>query len=716
MHFAKTGIFGLMNMFVLAGFLVFIHPQAGAEPFQVFEENGKVGLRSPSGDVLIPPMYEALGWSDGTFSVIDQVTGYQLNNQWGLITITNQRITGPEFFRLVRTESQLLLASRQHTVTQRISTGCIDTRGKIVIPFSYAGIKIHGLRAITYSVDADNRLTYGLVDLEHRTIIPAAYQSIYPLGGLRYAVQNLENKTALFTDNGKPITGFSIDSLSPVQNDLMIIYQNGKQGLMNRNGEILRDPLYREIEFKTSHWYGRMANEWHYLSSGNEPIKKIECDSIAVLAPDRLAITSASGVQLANFRLDPVGSDRFTSIQPFYNGYAVFSQHGKQGVLKKDGTIVLPAVFNRIRMHNGYLLIQKQISFSQKWFLCDTLGRELTPKGYDFIGPFTGRFFPVVYNGFHGALNANGHEQLACVYDSLLEVKDGLVAVKFKGLYGIISENEAWLVTPQPFPVKLINRERYLVYAGSLVTLKSIDGNTIYFTTNPLEWKDNFLTEHLRDGGKWAISLNGQISMREQPPVEQAETVWPASEGLRMIKRNGRYGFIDDQGRLRIANRYEEVRPFREGMAAIKIRNKWGFINQEDKIIVQPVYDEVSDIYKGQATVKQNGKYGLINREGLVLLPVRYDELVTLPSNRIRLRTNEGYGLATEHGDLALHPKYEYLEDLNNGYVLVRQHGKYGLVTVQGITTIPIIYDFLFHVAPSGNYFGLLRKEWQRIR
>jgi hypothetical protein len=322
----------------------------------------------------------------------------------------------------------------------------------------------------------------------------------------------------------------------------------------------------------------------------------------------------------------------------------------------------------------------------------------------------------VVHNGFHGAVNADGYEQIACVYDSLLDVNDGLVAIKFKGQYGIISEHEAWLVTPQPYPIKLINRERYLVYTGKLVTLKSFDGNTIYFTTNPLEWKNNCLIEHLNNGSRWTITLNGQISMRELPPIEQAETLWPATEGLRVIKRNGRYGFIDNEGRLRIANRYEEAKPFQNGMAAIKIRNKWGFIDKEDKIIVQPVYDEVSDFRNGQATVKQNGKYGLINQEGQVLLPVRYNEVVTLQSNRIRLRTNEGYGLATEQGDVVLHPKYEYLDDLNNGYVLVRQHGKYGLVTVQGITTIPIIYDFLFHFAPTGNYFGLMRKEWQRIQ
>ena len=35
-----------------------------AEPYLVFEENGKVGLKSEEGQILLPASFEALGWSD----------------------------------------------------------------------------------------------------------------------------------------------------------------------------------------------------------------------------------------------------------------------------------------------------------------------------------------------------------------------------------------------------------------------------------------------------------------------------------------------------------------------------------------------------------------------------------------------------------------------------------------------------------------------------
>src|SRR5687768_6640537 len=55
--------------------------------FSPFEENGKFGLKNTNGDVLIPAEYDYLGWSNNTFSVIENVTGYRLHDQWGLINL-----------------------------------------------------------------------------------------------------------------------------------------------------------------------------------------------------------------------------------------------------------------------------------------------------------------------------------------------------------------------------------------------------------------------------------------------------------------------------------------------------------------------------------------------------------------------------------------------------------------------------------------------------
>jgi len=66
-------------------------------------------------------------------------------------------------------------------------------------------------------------------------------------------------------------------------------------------------------------------------------------------------------------------------------------------------------------------------------------------------------------------------------------VYEDLVAVKFKGAYGIINLKEEWKIIPQPNPIKLLNADRYFEFSDNLTFLKSITGTTIYFTSNPFE-------------------------------------------------------------------------------------------------------------------------------------------------------------------------------------------------------------------------------------
>src|SRR5204862_7819841 len=98
--------------------------------------------------------------------------------------------------------------------------------------------------------------------------------------------------------------------------------------------------------------------------------------------------------------------------------------------------------------------------------------------------------------------------------------------------------------------------------------------------------------------------MKGLIVDRQVQPVA-VEKFSDESEGLRAIKKDGLYGFIDSRGRLRIANRYEDVKSYSETLAAAKIRGRWGFINHEDKIAIQPAFEEVSSFKNGFALVKQ---------------------------------------------------------------------------------------------------------------
>ena len=220
-----------------------------ASGFDVFKENGKVGLRDTDGKILIPAKYDALGWSKSPFLVIDNVVGYKEGGYWGLITLDNKIITKSEFEDLNPGDGSLLIARKKSNLSLRMVTGCLNTSGKEILPFLYDGIKLTNSRAIVYTF-VGNQYRYGLVDLDNKALIPQQYQVIKPVGAIRFAVQNFENKTALFSDAGKQMSGFSIDSISNYKKNYAIIYQHTSQGLLDAQGDVRIQPVYREIKIE----------------------------------------------------------------------------------------------------------------------------------------------------------------------------------------------------------------------------------------------------------------------------------------------------------------------------------------------------------------------------------------------------------------------------------------------------------------------------------
>jgi hypothetical protein len=69
--------------------------------YELFYQNGKAGVRDDeTGTVLIPATFDALGWSDGSFTVINSVTGYRREGRWGLINLKKELVTEPRYENL----------------------------------------------------------------------------------------------------------------------------------------------------------------------------------------------------------------------------------------------------------------------------------------------------------------------------------------------------------------------------------------------------------------------------------------------------------------------------------------------------------------------------------------------------------------------------------------------------------------------------------------
>ena len=689
---------------------------SAAASYNVFEENGKVGLKNEQGKILIPAKYDALGWSNGGFSIFNNVTGYKDGGLWGLINLDNQILTKAIYEDVTSSTGSLIIARKKSNLSLRVVAGCLNISGKEVIPFQYDGINLSIMHAVVFT-KVGNQYKYGLIDLENKTLIPQQYKSIYSIGSLRYAVENFDNKVALFTESGKQVTNFSIDSISSFKKSYAIIYQNGRQGIIDREGQVKADPTFREIRIDDDgSLHTRGLDEWLFLDGQNLLLQRTEADSVKAINRKVLKVTTAGLTRVEDYTFKPLFPLSFSSLGNFENGKAIFSLNKKYGVVRQGGRVVADAKYDLLYRDHDFFIATRKSGGKETWTLLDSLGKELNAKPYDHIYSYNGSVFPVMTRNFWGAIDASGKEVIACVYDSILQQLDNKIVVKFKGQYGIINDKEQWIVTPRNHRIILINDSRFVERSPRMTYLRAMDGSSIYFSENPLEVSREYIIEHLASGGLWKLDLNGVIVDRQVQPDGFIEKIFPETEGLRGIKKNGQFGFVDSQGRLRIANRYDDIQPFHEDLAAVKIRNKWGFINHEDKIAIQPVYEEVSPFKNGFSLVKQKGFHGLINKKGTLILPPRYEFIEVLSHGNVLIQQDKMFGLANAEGRVLVHPKYHTLEDLNNKYVIVERDGKYGVVTVQGISTIPLMYDHISYDFFNNTFIALKRSEWKELK
>ena len=690
-----------------------------AEQYQRFEENGKIGLKDQQGAIILPASFDALGWSDGNFSVIGQITGFRHQSRWGLVNLKKEFITKPEFESLTYQGGDRVIVSKSVSPFS-IKFGCIDLQGKLVVPFSYDEIKLHGLRVVAM-VKNGLRYEYGLIDLTNKSILPIRYKRIAPIGSLRYAVQDFTNKYALCSEDGKWITEFSIDSISKFSFDLAITHQEWRRGLIDRNGETKAQAVYREIKITSpGHVSVRKADKWKILGADYQELQSVEADEL-IFDESSLAHLIIDGkTGLIDENLQARWAADYDYIGPIENNMAIVRKNGKWGLLRIDQTVVLSLDFDSICVSKNFIRIKTQLAGISSWELYDTFGIRKTITKYEFIDAYNGKFFPAKNRGYWGALDRYGKEIMACVYDSILSVKNGLVAVRFRGDYGIVTMEDQWRLTPQQYPVEPLNDERYIERKNSLMSLKDFDGNVIYFTDNPVQILADRLVEHLPNGIEKEINFLGQLMTpltlsphsTTAPPNEQ---IFKESEGLLGIKRDGKFGFVDRRGRLRIANRYEGIGEFHAGLAPIKLLGRWGFINAADQIMIQPTFDTIENFYHGVAKVSRNGKSGLIGQEGKELLELEYDSIIRLPNQLFLLTLNGLKGLADANGRILIEPRFEYLTEAANGHLIVRQNNLYGILTHDGMSILPLQYNKLIYIQQKNIFLAQLKTEWESL-
>lgn len=181
-------------------------------------------------------------------------------------------------------------------------------------------------------------------------------------------------------------------------------------------------------------------------------------------------------------------------------------------------------------------------------------------------------------------------------------------------------------------------------------------------------------------------------------------------DGLAFVRQGEKHFFINKEGKEAFPYNYDTGLNFSEGLALVWKERKCGYIDTNGNEVI-PLTDKYygGSFSDGLATVRNDeGKYGFIDKEGKVVIPMIFDvgeggETSDFHEGLASIYKNEKYGYIDKSGREVIPCKYDEANDFNDGMALVAVNDKdngyqFGYIDTEGKEIIPCQY------CPAGDF------------
>jgi hypothetical protein len=159
-------------------------------------------------------------------------------------------------------------------------------------------------------------------------------------------------------------------------------------------------------------------------------------------------------------------------------------------------------------------------------------------------------------------------------------------------------------------------------------------------------------------------------------------------------------GFIDTNGK--IIGEFEKVNDFHEGLAFVSVKGKWGAIDQNGKMVIAPQFRDVRDFHEGLAYVKLDShNIGFIDKNTKKIFkiglsyPVAYenfkDGFVMVRFSSTDPQTSDNgisFVFLDKQGKVLADRRFQLVEQFNEGLAAIKIDGKWGFIDKNGKTIV----------------------------
>ncbi len=209
----------------------------------------------------------------------------------------------------------------------------------------------------------------------------------------------------------------------------------------------------------------------------------------------------------------------------------------------------------------------------------------------------------------------------------------------------------------------------------------------------------------IKQNGKWGyINSSGEIKI--VPEFEAAD--YFDNNEFAKIQKNGLVGLIDSTGNILIQPAFENIRIFKNNLIGIYKEGSWGVMTTKGEIITNIKIEDFRYNNDGNIFYIKNNKYGLINSSGKIVCVPEFDSLSLAQYNFLYAKKDSLSGLYDKNGKVILPCLYEKLSIQSADRIFICLDHQWGLADSKGKIIINPAWDELTWM--TENYFKL-RKD-----
>lgn len=160
-----------------------------------------------------------------------------------------------------------------------------------------------------------------------------------------------------------------------------------------------------------------------------------------------------------------------------------------------------------------------------------------------------------------------------------------------------------------------------------------------------------------------------------------------------------------------IEPKYDGGGYFSEGLAMVEKDGKWGMIDEKGKLVIPYKYDFIFGFFDGTCKVVNESKQGLIDKTGAEIIPIEYKIISRMGDGLFECETvdakNKVYNTKGESTEYF----YDYVGGLYEDMIVVERDGKKGYINSELKEVIPCIYRDAFDF---GNGLAAVIKDSYR--